>query len=205
MKERYYGWTGKLLRVDLTSRTMSVEGWDRSWIGGKGFGQWALFNEEPVNAEDFDPRRILIFSSGPLNGTMAPSCSRLGVSSRNFVTGGCSYSSSGGFFSSEMKYAGYDHIIITGKADGPVYLYIKNGEVKILDASHLWGKTTWETESALRHHYSDPGLRTACIGPAGENGIRFACIIVDRNRAAGWGGNGALMGAKTLAIGDIFS
>jgi len=198
MKERYYGWTGKLLRVDLTSRTISVEDWDRSWIGGKGFGQWALFNEEPVNCEDFDPRRLLIFSSGPLNGTIAPSCSRLGVSSRNLVTGGCSYSSSGGFFSSEMKYAGYDHIIITGKAEGPVYLYIKNEEVKILDASDLWGKDTWQTESALRHHYSEPDLRVACIGPAGENRVRLACIIVDRNRAAGWGGNGALMGAKNL-------
>lgn len=197
-KERYCGWTGKLLRVDLTSRTISVGDWDRSWIGGKGFGQWALFNEEPVDAEEFDPRRMLIFSSGPLNGTIAPSCSRLGISSRNLVTGGCSYASSGGFFSSEMKYAGYDHILITGKAGAPVYLYIKNGEVKILDASHLWGKDTWETESALRHHYSDPGLRIACIGPAGENGVRFACIIVDRNRAAGWGGNGALMGAKNL-------
>jgi len=198
IKDRYCGWTGKLLRVDLTSRIISVENWDHSWIGGKGFGQWALFNEEPVDAEEFDPRRILIFSSGPLNGTIAPSCSRLGISSRNLVTGGCSYSSSGGFFSSEMKYAGYDHILITGKANTPVYLYINNGEAKILDAAPLWGKDTWETETALRRHHSDPGLRTACTGPAGENGVRFACIIVDRNRAAGWGGNGALMGAKNL-------
>lgn len=194
----YYGWVGKLLRVDLTSRTIWVEDWDRSWIGGKGFGQWALFNEEPVDSEEFDPRSILIFSSGPLNGTLAPSSSRLNISSRNLLTGGCSTSSAGGFFSPEMKYAGYDHILITGKADAPVYLYINNEEAKIIDASHLWGKDTWETESALRHHYSDPGLRVVCIGPAGENRVRFACIIVERGRAAGWGGNGALMGAKNL-------
>lgn len=198
MGKSYYGWTGKILRVDLTRRTTSVEDWDRSWIGGKGFGQWALFNEEPVDCGEFDARRMLIFCSGPLNGTIAPSSSRLNISSRNLLTGGCSTSSAGGFFSSEMKYAGYDHILIAGKADAPVYLYINNDEVRILDASHLWGKDTWETESELRHHYSDPSLRVACIGPAGENRVRFACIIVERGRAAGWGGNGALMGAKNL-------
>ena len=194
----HYGWVGKLLRVDLTSRTTSVEDWDHFWVGGKGFGQWALFNEEPVGCEEFDPLRLLIFSSGPLNGTLAPSSSRLDISSRNLLTGGCSSSSVGGFFAAEMKYAGYDSILITGKSASPVYLYTNNEEVKILDASHLWGKDTWETESALRHHYSDPGLRVACIGPAGENGVRFACIILERGRAAGWGGNGALMGAKNL-------
>jgi len=193
-----YGCTGKLLRVDLTHRVTSVEDWDRSWIGGKGFGQWALLNEEPVNAEEFDPQRVLIFSSGPLNGTIAPSSSRLNIASRNLLTGGCSSSSAGGFFAPEMKYAGYDHILISGKADAPVYLYIKNDEVKILDASYLWGKDTWETESALRHNHSDNDLRVACIGPAGENQVRFACIILERGRAAGWGGNGALMGAKNL-------
>jgi len=198
MEENYYGWTGKLLRIDLTDRTTSVEDWDRSWIGGKGFGVWTLFNEEPVCGDEFDPRRVLVFSSGPLNGTLAPSCSRLTICSRNLLTGGCSTSNSGGFFSSEMKYAGYDHIVITGKADDPVYLHIYNEEIEILDASHIWGKDTWETESILRHQYEDPGLRVACIGPAGENRVRFACIIVERGRAAGWGGNGAVMGAKNL-------
>jgi len=180
MEENYYGWTGRLLRVDLTRRTTSVEDWDRSWIGGKGFGVWTLFNEEPVDSDEFDPRRVLVFSSGPLNGAIAPSCSRLTICSRNLLTGGCSTSNAGGFFSSEMKYAGYDHIVITGKADGPVYLYIKNEEIEFLDASHVWGKDTWETESTLRHQYEDPGLRIACIGPAGENRVRFACIIVER-------------------------
>jgi len=198
MEKPCYGWTGKLLRVDLTLRATSVEDWDRSWIGGKGFSQWALLNEEPIDAEELDPRRILIFSSGPLNGTIAPSSSRLNIASRNLLTGGCSSSSAGGFFAPEMKYAGYDHILITGKADAPVYLYIRNDEVKILDASYLWGKDTWETESALRHHHSDPDLRVACVGPAGENLVRFACIIAERGRAAAWGGNGALMGAKNL-------
>jgi aldehyde:ferredoxin oxidoreductase len=198
MEERCYGWTGKLLRVDLTERKSSVEGWDRAWIGGKGFGAWALFDEEPVDREDFDPGRRLILSSGPLNGTIAPSSSRINVSSRNLITGGCSTSNAGGFFSSEMKYAGYDHILITGKADAPVYIYINNEKVEISDASHLKGKDTWETESSLRRYHSDPHLRVACIGPAGENLVRFACIIFERGRAAGWGGNGALMGAKNL-------
>jgi aldehyde:ferredoxin oxidoreductase len=198
MKERYYGWTGKLLRVDLTSKTVSVEDWDSSWVGGRGFGMVTMFNEEPVGGEEFDPERLLIFSSGPLNGTIAPSSSRLTISSRNLLTGGCSTSSAGGFFAPEMKFAGYDHILFTGRAGSPVYVYIKNDEVKILDASHLWGKDTWETESSLRHYHRDPWLRVACIGPAGENRVRFACIIVERGRAAGWGGNGAVMGAKNL-------
>jgi len=89
MKQNYQGWAGRMLRVDLTRRTTSVEDWDRSWIGGKGFGQWALFNEEPLDCEEFDSQRMLIFSSGPLNGTIAPSCSRLNISSRNLLTGGC--------------------------------------------------------------------------------------------------------------------
>ena len=196
--KKVYGWTGKTLRIDLTTGKNTIENWDYSWIGGRGFGQWPLFNEEPVDAEDFDPRSVLIFSSGSLSGTMAPSSSRLGISSRNIITNGCSYSSSGGFFASEMKYAGYDHIIISGKAVSPIYILIQNDDVKILDAAHLWGKTTWETESMLRHHHSDPRLSVACVGPAGENLVRFSCIMVDRNRAAGWGGNGALMGSKKL-------
>jgi len=198
MKKNHYSWTCRLLRVNLTRRIASIEDWDRSWIGGKGFGVWALFNEDPVGGDEFDPRRVLIFSTGPLNGTIAPSSSRLTICSRNLLTGGCSTSNVGGFFSPEMKYAGYDHIVVTGRADAPVYLYIRNEEVKILDASHLWGKDTWETESALRQYYEDPGLRVACIGPAGEKRVRFACIIVERGRAAAWGGNGALMGAKNL-------
>lgn len=197
-ENKHCGCTGKLLRVDLTHRTTRVEDWDRSWIGGKAFGQWALFNEEPVDCHEFDPRRMLIISSGPLNGTTAPASVRLTISSRNLLTGGCSSSSVGGYFAPEMKYAGYDHMLITGKADTPVYLYIQNEQVKILDASHLWGRDTWETESALKRYYSNPGLRVACIGPAGENRVRFACIIVDKARAAAWGGNGALMGAKNL-------
>ena len=196
--EQTYGWTGKLLRVDLTRKTTSIEEWDHSWIGGKAFGVWALFREEPVDCEDFDPGRILIFSSGPLTGTIAPASSRANISNRHILNGGVSTSSIGGFFPSEMKYAGYDHILITGKAKSPVYLYINNEDVKILDGLQLWGKDTWETESALIKQHSDPDLRVACIGPAGENLVRLACIIGERNRAASWGGNGALMGSKNL-------
>jgi len=193
-----YAWTGELLRVDLNRGAISVEEWDQSWIGGKAFGALVMFNEEPTDCNDYDPRRILILSSGPLTGTLAPSSSRGNVSNRNATTGGISTSSIGGYFPAEMKFAGYDHILITGRAETPVYLYINNSEIKILDASHLWGKTAWETEYALREHYSDPNLRIACIGPAGENRVRFACIMGDRDRAASWGGNGALMGSKNL-------
>ena len=186
------------MRVDLTRKTTSIENWDHSWIGGKGFGVWALFHEEPVNSKDFDPRRVLIFSSGPLTGTLAPASSRASISNRHILNGGISTSSIGGFFPSEMKFAGYDHILISGKANNPVYLYINNEDVKILDGMQLWGKDTWETESALIKQHSDPDLRIICIGPAGENLVSLSCIIGDRNRAASWGGNGALMGSKNL-------
>lgn len=192
------GWTGKLLRVNLTEKKISIEGWDRGWIGGKAFGAWTMFEEEPLDCEDFDPGRVLIISCGPLTGTLAPSSSRGNVSNRNLTTGGISTSSIGGFFPAEMKFAGYDHLIIEGTAEKPVYLYINNDEARILDASHLWGKSTWETDSLLKGHYSDPNLRVACIGLAGENRVRSACVISERNRAASWGGNGAVLGAKNL-------
>lgn len=193
-----HGWTGKLLRIDLTRRSSSIEKWDHAWIGGKGFGVCKLLQEEPVDGDDFDPRRVLIFSAGPLTGTIAPSSSRGNVSNRHLVSGGISTSSIGGFFPAEMKFAGYDHVLISGKADAPVYLYIHNDQVNLLDASHLWGKDTWQTDTAIRNRHKDPGLRVVSIGPAGENRVRLACIIGDRNRAASWGGNGALMGAKNL-------
>ena len=145
-----YGWTGKILRVDLTRRTTSVEDWDRSWIGGKGFGQWALFDEEPVDGEEFDPQRMLIFSSGPLNGTIAPSSSRLNISSRNLLTGGCSTSSAGGFFSPEMKYAGFDAVVIMGASEAPVYLMIEDGKAELRPATHLWGMKIHETNRQLK-------------------------------------------------------
>ncbi len=192
------GWTGNTLRVDLSRGRVSVIPWDRSWIGGKAYAAWSLFAEEPVRCDEFDPRRILIFSTGPLTGTLAPASSRGSVCSRNLISGGISTSSIGGFFPAEIKYAGYDHILVTGRAASPVYILIQDDRVRILDASRLWGKTTWETESHLRACHQDPELRTVCIGPAGENRVRSACIVGDRNRAASWGGNGALMGAKNL-------
>ncbi len=192
------GWTGSILRVDLNRREVSVHPWERSWIGGKAYGAWLVFEEEPEGCDEYDPRRVLVFTTGPLTGTIAPASSRGNVCSRNLVSGGISTSSIGGFFPAEMKYAGYDHLLVKGKADSPVYLLVQDDRVRILDASRLWGKTTWETDSLLKERHGDPELRTVCIGPAGENRVRSACIVGDRNRAASWGGNGALMGAKNL-------
>jgi len=198
INEDCYGWTGALLRIDLSERKVSEEIWDRSWIGGRAFGQWTLFNEEPDDSKDFDPQRRLIFSSGPLTGTDAPSPARLSISSFNLLSGGISSSNAGGSFSAQMKFAGYDHIIITGKADGPVYIYINDDDVRIMDASLLWGRDTYEVDRIIKKEHLDPDLSIACIGQAGENRVRFGCIIVDKNRAAAWGGNGSLMGSKNL-------
>ena len=150
INEDCYGWTGTLLRIDLSERKVSEEIWDRSWIGGRAFGQWTLFNEEPDDSKDFDPQRRLIFSSGPLTGTDAPSPARLSISSFNLLSGGISSSNAGGSFSAQMKFAGYDHIIITGKADGPVYIYINDDDVRIMDASLLWGRDTYEVDRIIK-------------------------------------------------------
>ena len=181
------GWTGKLLRIDLNDKKISEEPWDRSRIGGRVFGQWALFDEEPEDCEDFDQRRRLIISSGLLTGTDASAPARLNISSFNLLSGGISSSNVGGSFCAQVKFAGYDHIIITGKADSPVYIHIHDHDVTIMDASKFWGKDTYETDKLIKERHHDPVLSIACIGQAGENLVRIACIIVDKNRAAAWG------------------
>lgn len=194
-------WVGRILRVDLSSGRVMVEStWDYASeaIGARGIGQWILFHELEPPLAPLDPGNKLILGAGPLVGTLAPTSSRLSVDSMNPFTGGTSYSNVGGHFAPELKYAGFDSVVIEGQAEQPVVLEISDGEARLREASHLWGKTTWETASALRQELGDRRLKTATIGPAGENLVRGACIIVGNKRAAGRGGSGAVMGSKRL-------
>ena len=193
-------WAGKILRVDLTRG----EVWEQPTsdylfaLGGRGIGQWILFREVEPGVDAFDPENVITFGAGPLTGTLAPGSGRLSIDTKNALTGGVCASNAGGHFTPELKYAGYDSIVVTGQSTKPVYLWIHDGQAEVRDARDLWGLDTWQTEAALRQQLGDPAIRVVLIGPAGENLVRGACVIADRARAAGRGGAGAVMGSKGL-------
>ncbi len=196
------GWAGKLLRVNLTSRRWAVEplnmAWARDFIGGRGLAARYLFAEMDPTVDALSPQNKLIFATGPLTGTNASCGARYMVVTKGALTGAITTSNSGGHWGPELKFAGYDMVIVEGKAAEPVYLWIYDDAVEIKNARHLWGKTTWETEDMIREESGVPDAVVASIGPAGERLVRFACIINDRHRAAGRSGVGAVMGSKNL-------
>ena len=194
-------YAGKVIRINLSDKSSKIEPTENyleDSLGGRGLGSWVLFREVEPNVDPFDPENLLIISAGPLLGTLAPTACRLSITTKNPLTGGLCSSNVGGHFGPELKYGGFDALIISGRADCPVYLFIEDGEIKIKDAKHLWGLGIGEAEKEICTQNEDKNIRTACIGPAGENLVRGACIIVDRGRAAGRGGAGAVMGSKNL-------
>jgi len=196
-----FGWTGEILRIDLATGKIAVEPTkpyaDRV-IGGRGIGQWLLFHELEPSTGPMSADNKLVLSAGPLVGTLAPGAGRLSVDFKNPQTGGVGSANVGGHFAPELKFAGFDAVVIEGQAAQPVFISIDNDNVEILDAHSIWGKTTWETEDLLRKYTGDKRLRVASIGPAGENLVLGACLVVDRGRSAGRGGSGAILGAKKL-------
>ncbi|MEW6039971.1 MAG: aldehyde ferredoxin oxidoreductase family protein, partial [Elusimicrobiota bacterium] len=195
-------YAGKYLRVNLTEGKVSViplpEDFVENYLGGSGFGTKLLWDEVPPEADALSPGNLLIFSTGPLTGTLWPSAGRLQVIAKSPLTGIYGDASSGGFFAPELKYAGYDMIVFEGRAKNPVYLFIENDVVQIKDAKHLWGKTSFEAEELIRAELNDPDVKVAAIGQAGENLVRFACINVTYARSAARAGLGAVMGSKNL-------
>ena len=195
-------WTGKLLRVDLTSGRSSVEQipeeWLREYIGGRGLADRYLFDELDPTVDPLAPENKLIFATGPLTGTPAPCGARYMVVTKGALTGAITTSNSGGHWGPELKFAGYDLLILEGRAPKPSYLYIYDDQVEVRDASAYWGQTVSKTEDGLREELGIPALRIACIGPAGEKLVRFACIMNDKHRAAGRSGVGTVMGSKNL-------
>ena len=202
MKKRdLYGYAGKILRVDLDSGIFYCEptvNYAREWLGGSGIAQWILYNEVKPWATPYDPANRLVFSAGPLVGTLAPGASRMSADSRSPVTFGVGTSNSCSHFGPELKYAGYDHIIFHGKSRKPVYLWIDDDHVELRQASHLWGMTTWQTVDAIRQELSDERVQVVSIGPAGENLVRAANIIQGQGRAMGRCGLGAVLGSKNV-------
>jgi aldehyde:ferredoxin oxidoreductase len=196
------GWTGKLLRVNLTTGDSRVEdipqGWLRDYVGGRGVGDRFLWEELDPGVEPLAPENKLIFATGPLTGTPVSCGARYMVVTKGALTGAITTSNSGGHWGPELKFAGYDLLLLEGRAPRPVYLFIYDGAVQIRDARGVWGKGVSETEDGIREELGVPNARIACIGPAGERLVRFACIMNDKHRAAGRSGVGAVMGSKNL-------
>ncbi|MEW6082320.1 MAG: aldehyde ferredoxin oxidoreductase family protein [Bacillota bacterium] len=199
---KYQGYAGKVLRVDLTDRKVSVEETPeelaRGFLGGNGFGVRVLWDETGPGVDALDPGNRLVFASGPLSGTTWPGAGRLEVIAKSPLTGIYGDSNSGGFFAPELKYAGFDMVVITGRAEAPVFLSITPRGVEIRDAGHLWSMGARSAEKAIAAQLGDPDVKTCTIGPAGENLVRFASILVSSGRSAGRSGMGAVMGCKNL-------
>ena len=191
---------GKYLYVDLSTGSLSdykiPESWYKLHVGGRGIAARIMLKELEPGVDPLGEKNIIIFATGPLQGTGIPGSGRNLVMAKSPRTNAVSDSFVGGFFGHELGRSGYDGIIIRGKAPRPQYLTIIDGHAELYDANELWGKTTAETEEELKKKHK--GVRVACIGPGGEKLVAFACVINDRNRAAGRPGFGAVMGSKQL-------
>ncbi|UCE43820.1 MAG: aldehyde ferredoxin oxidoreductase family protein [Candidatus Bathyarchaeota archaeon] len=196
------GYVGKILRVDLSREKTSSEDlntqWARMFIGGKGLGAKYLFEELKPNTDPLSPENVMIIMTGPLTGTTAPCASRYAVLTKSPLTGAFLDCYVGGYLGAELKFAGFDAAIITGKAEKPTYLWIADGKAEFKDAKDLSGLDIHETEKRIKEDLEDKEVKVAAIGPAGENLAKMACITVDLYRHAGRGGAGAVMGSKNL-------
>jgi aldehyde:ferredoxin oxidoreductase len=197
-----YGYGGRILRIDLTERTFHVEPLDPSWvkpvIGGRAANSKRLFEELDPKCDPLGPDNILIFGVGPLTGSFLTASAYQTVTAKSPLTGILGDSAAGGQFGAEMKLTGFDQIIITGKADGLLYLMVSDSGVEFVDCPGYAGKKITETTEAIRKDQGDIDIQVAAIGPAGENCVAFAAIVSSGNRVNGRTGMGAVMGSKKL-------
>jgi aldehyde:ferredoxin oxidoreductase len=195
------GWIGKLIRVNLSDKTIKVENLNMEdanlYLGGRGLGSKYLYDEIDPSVDPLSSENKLIFMAGPMTGTFATCAGRFNVVAKAPLTGTIGASNSGGHFGPELKFAGYDGIIFEGKSENPVYLNIHDDKIELKNASHLWGKDVNETTDTLLQE-NEEDARVACIGVAGENRVLFATVMNDKDRAAGRSGLGAVMGSKNL-------
>ncbi|MBT7507098.1 MAG: aldehyde ferredoxin oxidoreductase family protein [Rhodospirillales bacterium] len=195
-------WQGQILRVNLTKGTAEAEPlnmeWAEAYLGPRGLGSKYLWENMDPKADPLGPDNVLIFATGPLTGTMAPTSGRYSVITKGPLTNAIACSNSGGKFGAELKFAGYDLLLIEGAAKKPIYLNIIDDTVEILPADEIWGTTVWNTESWIKKHHKDPLIKVASCGQSGENLVRYAAVVNDLHRAAGRSGVGAVMGSKNL-------
>lgn len=196
------GYAGQHLYVDMTKEQCKAVPIDRqfaiTYLGGQGFASRILYDKVGPQTDPLSPENVLIWATGPFTGTLWPQASRYVVAAKSPLTGIFGEAHAAGHWGPELKFAGFDTIIITGRAKRPLYLFVDNGTAKLLDAKDLWGHNTNETEEMIKESHYDPSLRVSCIGQAGENLVRFAAIINDYDRAAARSGIGAVAGSKHL-------
>ena len=208
MTETMTGYNGKIAYIDLTKKEVVVKPLDpeiaEDYIGGTGLSAkliYDLLSEDDykkLKKDPYDSVNPIVYATGPVTGTPRPASGRYSVSGISPLTNQWGEGTSGGFFCINLRRSGYDALVITGKSKKPCYILIENGEIKFKDATKLWGKGTYETQEILKEQIKINGLRIACIGPAAENLVRYACIMNDEGRAQGRCGLGAIMGSKKL-------
>ncbi|MEJ5292526.1 MAG: aldehyde ferredoxin oxidoreductase family protein [Candidatus Methanosuratincola sp.] len=198
---KYSGYKGKVLAINLTTKkTSSIEITDefaRKYLGGNGFAVRYIFDMVDPRMDAFDATNVVAMMTGPFQGINSPTAGKYYMATKSPLTNGYFDSVSGGFIGAQIKYAGYDGFLITGKADKPTYLFVEDGKVEFRPAEKLWGRLTGETQEMIKEEVGDPNLCVSAIGPAGENLVRYACVITEY-RAAGRGGVGAVLGSKKL-------
>ena len=190
-----YAWAGKILYVDLTNKKIWEKELPKEWcvkfIGGRGINAKLLWDLVKPGIDPLSPDNVLIFGTGALTGTNAPSSGRTTVTCKGVLTNLYLKCSMGGYWGAELKYAGYDHLVVLGASKKPVYIWIDDDHVEIRDASHLWGKDVRETNKILQSDLGDRDIQVVCIGPAGENLVKYASIMGSFYNAAARGGCGA--------------
>lgn len=197
-----FGYCGKILRVNLSDKTVSTFVPDekdlKEFIGGAGLAVKLHYDMRTFDADPLSPENVLMLMTGPLTGTKAPSTSRLEFCARSPLTGIWGESNSGGRMATYLKYTGWDGVIIEGASEKPVYIKIDLNGAEIVDADEMWGKGCYEAQEMLEKEVGEKRVATAVIGPAGENLVKYACVQVDNSRHAGRTGMGAVMGSKKL-------
>ncbi|MFW6381581.1 MAG: aldehyde ferredoxin oxidoreductase family protein, partial [Bacillota bacterium] len=196
------GYCGRILHVDLSRKEFSVEepeeDFYRKYLGGSCLASYYLNKQLPGGIDPLGPENILIFATSPTTGAPISGSSRFNITAKSPLTGAIGDSQGGGYWGPELKFAGFDALVIKGKASRPVYLYIKDGEYSLRDATSIWGQKLKEAEQRIKQELGDEKIRVALIGPGGENLVRYACIANELSHFNGRTGMGAVMGSKNL-------
>jgi aldehyde:ferredoxin oxidoreductase len=196
------GYAGRLLYVNLSEGTTESRPLDRAfaakYIGGRGFSSRILLDEVKPGIDPLCPDNVVVIAAGPLNGTPTPSSGRLTVAAKSPMTGGLGDTNSGGYWAPELKFAGFDAIVLLGRSKEPVYLWVEDGRAELRPAHHLWGRKISETSTAIKEEVGDDDIHILSIGPGGENLVRYACVVTDEEGVGGRCGLGAVLGSKRL-------
>jgi aldehyde:ferredoxin oxidoreductase len=192
----------KIAYIDLGRQTAKLEPipteWRRKFIGGRGLDAYLLYTNVPEGCDPLDPDNVLVISAGLLGGTPASASSRTHIAAKSPLTHLFGSANMGGFFAPEMRWAGIDHFVIRGRADRPIYIHVHDGEIDFRDAGDLWGAGVYDTQALTRKELGDEEIQILCIGPAGENLVRYAAVMTGRKDAGARTGMGAVLGSKNL-------